>query len=279
MRVRGDCVVMRKIMKVTLLLIALAACLTPACVAATNELWFPVGEQLTYRLYWGVIPVGNCEITTRWVDYKGRQVLSIKAVARTTAVVSKIYPVDDSIESLINPVTFLPEQYTQILHEGRHVRNDLLTFDRERGVAVWKSAKSSETNETMEIKIEAGTRDVLCLSYFMRAKGLAVGQTENFRVLVDDKIYDLSVKGLGYEDMEVKDFGKVKCLTVEPMAKFGAIFVRKGRVTLWFSEDSRRICTRMAGKLSVASLKAILTGVGGPGDDAWARQSKARAGK
>ncbi|MDD4870534.1 MAG: DUF3108 domain-containing protein [Kiritimatiellae bacterium] len=241
--------------------------------ASTNDFWFPVGEKLIYRLYWGVIPVGSCEITTEWVEHGGNKMLAIKAIAKTTSVVSKIYPVDDYIETIIKPESFLPDQYTQKLHEGRHVRNDLLTFNHKNGIAHWKSAKSGRSSVTKDIKIESDTRDVLCLTYFMRSRGLSVGQTENFRVLVDDKIYDLQVTGLGYEEMDIEDFGKIKCLTIEPKARFGAIFVRKGRVTLWFSEDERRICTRMAGKLSFASLKAVLSGVEGPGEDAWAKNA------
>jgi hypothetical protein len=262
-----------RIMKTSFLQLVITVCLVSVSLGSTNDFWFPVGEKLTYRLYWGVIPVGSCEMTTQWVDHEGRRMLAIRATAKTTSIVSKIYPVDDYIESLITPETFFPDHYTQHLHEGRHVRNDLITFYHKRGVARWKSAKSNESSETKEIRIETDTRDVLCLAYYMRSKGLSVGQTEKFRVLVDDKIYDLQITGLGYEEMDIEDFGKIKCLTVEPKARFGQIFVKKGRVTLWFSEDERRICTRMSGKLSFASLKAILTGVEGPGDDAWVKNA------
>jgi len=107
----------------------------------------------------------------------------------------------------------------------------------------------------------------------MRATGLNVGQEEKFRVLVDDKIYHLSIIGLKFQEMSVGEFGTVKCLVVEPRAKFGEIFVRKGRISLWFSEDGRHICTRMEASLPFANLKAILTDVSGPGEDAWSKRS------
>lgn len=258
------------VMKIYFLLLIFLGLMSDA-VGAQKELWFPIGEKLVYRLYWGVVPVGTCEMTTQWVESDGKTLLSIKAAARTTSVVSKIYPVNDYIETRIDPETFLPVEYVQKLREGRHVRDDVVTFRHAECVAIWKSAKESSTNVTKKIRIESDTRDVLCLAYFMRSKGLAVGQEEKFRVLVDDKIYDMQVTGLGYDTMDVEDFEDVKCLVVEPKAAFGGIFVRKGRVTLWFSEDMRRICTRMTGKLSFANLKAILMKVEGPGDDAWSR--------
>jgi len=260
-------------MKNFLLGIIIAACLVQACPGGTNDLWFPVGEKLSYRMYWGIIPVGNCEMFTEWVEKDGRKLISIKATAKTAYVVSKIYPVDDYIESLIDPGPFVPLRYTQILHEGKRVRNDIVDFSHTNQVAFWRSAKQSVTNLTKEIKIDHDTRDVLCLTYSMRATGLNVGQEEKFRVLVDDKIYDLSIIGLKFQEMSVGEFGTVKCLVVEPRAKFGEIFVRKGRISLWFSEDGRHICTRMEASLPFANLKAILTDVSGPGEDAWSKRS------
>jgi len=272
-------VIWLKVMKKLFLGVVIICGLMPVCSGTTNELWFPVGEQLSYRMYWGVIPVGSCDMATKWVEQGGRNLLSITAVAKTTYVVSKIYPVDDFIESIVDPETFLPVRYTQIMHEGRRVRNDIVNFSHSNNVAYWQSAKQNVTNAVKEIEIGPDTRDVLSLAYFMRSKGLDVGQTEKFRVLVDDKIYDLSITGLKYEEMKVEDFGTVKCLVVEPKAKFGEIFVRKGRVILWFSEDGRHICTRMEGKLTFANLKAILGGVSGPGDDAWGKRAGKTDGK
>jgi hypothetical protein len=32
---------------------------------ADSGLWFPVGEELFYKVYWGFIPVGSTRIVTR----------------------------------------------------------------------------------------------------------------------------------------------------------------------------------------------------------------------
>ena len=61
----------------------------------------------------------------------------------------------------------------------------------------------------------------------------------------------------------------VECLEVEPEAKFGGIFNRKGKVKLWFSRDDRRLCAKMTGKVPLAKVKAVLIEVVGPGDDNW----------
>ncbi|MFC1498593.1 DUF3108 domain-containing protein [Verrucomicrobiota bacterium] len=239
--------------------------------ADTNDMWFPVGEKLIYKLYWGVIPVGQAEFSSEWIEENGKQFISLKGRARTGKVVSKIYPVDDFIESVVDAESFLPIRYIQKLKEGRHVRHDKITIDHKSGMACWES-KLSQTNRVM--KIDGDSRDILSFVYYARSKGYESGQHEKFRVLVDDKIYDLEVTGLSHETRKVKGYGKIKCLKVVPEAKFGEIFVRKGRVQMWFSDDKRRVCVRITAKLKVASLKAILVGVEGPGKDIWVKKDK-----
>jgi hypothetical protein len=233
---------------------------------AVEDLWFPVGERLSDRLYWGVVPVGQAEFMTEWVEYEGRIVIRLRGTARTNSFVAAIYPVDDFIESLVDPETFLPITYWQRLNEGRHHRDDYAEFDY---AAARVRSESLITGATREIPIDRETRDVLTLAYYLRAKGLEGGDAGRFRVLVDDKLYSLELLVVGREAISAGRAGSVRCLKVEPKAKFGEIFVRKGRVNLWFSEDARHICTRMTGSLPVASVKAVLDDVGGPGADLW----------
>lgn len=244
----------------------------PVCsYSGAEDMWFPVGERMEYKLMWGVIPVGMAEFQTYWDNMDGKDVIVIRVVARTTAIVGRIYPVEDFIESIVDPETFLPIRYTQRLREGRHARDDEVTFRHDEGVAVWRAIGRDQTRN---IEINEDTRDVLTLTYKMRGEAFKVGEKAAFKVLVDDKLYDLSVEGVAKTEMAVSDVGRISCLEVEPKAKFGGIFVRKGRVRLWFSEDDRRVCVKMTGKVPIAELKAVLEKVSGPGKDAWVAEAE-----
>jgi len=53
--------------KLCLLMMAALLIAAGACAAENNEqpeLWFPVGEQLTYQIYWGIFPVAESRVTT-----------------------------------------------------------------------------------------------------------------------------------------------------------------------------------------------------------------------
>ncbi len=262
----------RSSIKILLSVVALFLAALPSCLAEEKkELWFPVGETMEYKLYWGIIPVGRAELRTFWDTLDGTNVVVIRATARTTAVVAALYPVEDVIESTVNPETFLPIKYTQHLREGRHKRDDEVLFDHEKGEAIWKKVGREQTKT---IAIDKDTRDVLALTYIMRGVGFDVGKKQGFKVLVDDKLYQLDVEGIKREKRKVAGYGKLKCLEVEPKATFGGIFVRKGKVRLWFSEDDRKVCVRMTGKVPLAHVKAVLKKVSGPGDDFWVKKEE-----
>jgi len=237
-------------------------------VRAEEDRPFPVGEALEYKLYWGVIPVGRADFRTFWDTLDGKPVIVIRLTAKTTAVMAAIYPVEDFIESMVDPDTFLPIKYTQRLREGRRKRDDEVHFDHKKGEATWQRIGKGEKKI---IKIDADTSDALAFTYRMRGADFDVGRKSNFKVLVDDKLYDLSIEGIGREKRTVDGYGEMSCLEVEPKATFGEIFVRKGKVRLWFSEDKRRVCVRMTGKMPLANLKAHLVKVKGPGDDFWVK--------
>jgi len=250
----------------------LACCLLLAgshVLAATNNLWFPVGEELDYTLYWGVLTVGQTHIETHWIEEGGRQLLAIRFVAKSSRVVSALFPVNDWMESVVDPETFLPVRFSQRIREGDKKRDDTVIFDYKAGKAVWKADEPSSTNVPAEIAIEQETRDILCFLYYMRSKEFREGTTNTFRVLVDDKLYKLTVAGLELQDVYLSHFGDVRCIELEPKAQFGEIFVRKGSVNMWVSDDERRICAKALAIVPVANVKMVLQKVSGPGGDFW----------
>ena len=53
-----------------------------------------------------MVSVGTCRITTQWVEEDGRTLLAIRYRTRSNKVIAVIYPVDDKIESIVDPETF-----------------------------------------------------------------------------------------------------------------------------------------------------------------------------
>jgi hypothetical protein len=239
--------------------------------AADPELWFPVGETIRYKIYWSKVPVAESTASSQWVEEHGRRLIAIRFRTKSNKVISTVYPVDDFIESVIDPATFLPVRFSKKLSEGRYRCDEVTTFDHANGVATLENRRS---NTTKEYPIDPDTRDLISFMYYMRTADFPVGTRQEFRVMADEKVYDLFVKALKIEKVKLRRFGKVKSVLLEPEAAFDGLFVRKGKMRLWVSEDERRIITRASIKVPVAGVHLKLDKVTGPGDDRWIKKSK-----
>jgi len=240
-----------------------------------TNLWFQVGEELVYKVYWGVIPVGYATMKTEWTEIEGRKLLVIRYRAISNKVLSKLYPVDSTIESLIDPVTFKSVRFTKNTREGRHRAHEVTTFDYEHLTATWVSLTK---NKTKTFKLESETRDLVAFLYALRALPFVQNETTQCRVMADDDIYDLWLRAKGEEKVKLPVFGKIVSTRIEPDAAFNGIFVRKGKLNAWVSTDERHIVTRVVATLPVVDIDVVLCEVRGPGEDSWIKAMTA-AGK
>ncbi len=237
--------------------------------AAEIPLWFPVGEELVYGIYWSAVPVGESRVTTEWIEEEGQRLLRIVIRTRTNKVLSAIYPVDDQIESVIEPERFLPLRFTVNMKQGRNRYHETTTFDWERNEAQWVSHLNGRTKS---FPLEPETRDIPSLMYWMRQFALEVGEKRSLRVMADEKIYDLELQVTDVERIRLDRYGRLSCLKVEPKAEFRGIVVRKGRMWIWVSRDPRRLATQISVEVPVARVHVVLREVNGPGDDFWVRK-------
>lgn len=238
---------------------------------ARVEFSFPVGEELVYRVYWGFIPVGKARIVTRWVEEDGRQLLAIRYRARSNRVLAALYPVDDIVESVVDPATFLPVRFIKNLREGRHRNDEVTTYDFDKLMAHWESRTK---NKSRDYPVEDDTRDLVTFTYFVRGQGFQTGTNRLFRVSDDDKLYDLTLRAYEEEALDLPGFGKVKCMKLEPVAESQGVFVHKGKMLIWIVQGERCIVTRVVATLPVANVRAVLSEVHGPGDDFWIQRTR-----
>lgn len=230
------------------------------------EMWFPVGERLEYSVQWGFLHVAKACVWSEWIEEDGRNLIAIRVTTRTVSFMDKIYPVNDFLESVVDPETFLPLRFSKDLSEGRYRLKEITTFDYATRRAHWKHLlKDSEH----DFDIDPDTRDLLSFMFFMRSRKWHPEQESEFRVMADEKLYDLIVRTRKYESFELPGFGKVRSLLVEPEAKFHGLFVRVGRLKVWISDDKRCLCTKGTARVPVGSVRVDLISVSGPGNDEW----------
>lgn len=233
---------------------------------APPDLWFPVGEEIVYRVHWGRIRVGTSRIRTDWVEEDGRTVLRIRLRTRSNRFLSAIYPVDSLIESVIDPHTFRPLRFVNQIREGRRFHDEVTVFDWEEMQAHWVSHVKDETKS---FEIREDTRCIPALLYYLRRTPLKPGRTYTYEVMADEKLFDVMVKTEEYERVRLPRYGRVRSLRMEPQAAFDGVFVRAGRMWMWVSDDDRRVATRISAEVPIARVHLTIDRVRGPGNDAW----------
>ena len=234
------------------------------------KFWFPVGEEIEYEVFWGIFMVGEATAKAEWINRDGRRLLSLNVRAKTNGLVEKLYPVEEYLESVLDPVTFLPLSFEKDSHEGSRHYHELTTFDHAAKKGFWRSLLKDKSKE---FDIEADTRDLMGLMYWIRKDPIRDGETRQYRVMTDEKMYELVVEAGKKEKVKLDEYGKVRCIKMEPKGKFNGMFVRKGRMFLWLSDDSRYTICRATASVPVASIKIMLKRVRGPGDDFWTKAS------
>lgn len=231
--------------------------------------WFEIGEKLDYHIYWGIFHVALSEATTQWVEHEGKQMISIQFRTRSNSFIENFYPVDDFLESLIDPETFLPVRFIKRLREGSYRCDEVTTFDHEAGTAEFVKTHEDGRVTTRTYEIKPDTRDLICTMYYLRSKPLEVGKDYTLEVMADEKLYDLFLNVPKKETVDLPAYGELPTIRIEPKAKFEGLFVRKGKMTVWATDGPYRVLAKVSAKVPVAKVHIKLYNVGGPDADTW----------
>ena len=98
--------------------------------------------------------------------------------------------------------------------------------------------------------------------YYLRTLEIEVGRTETVNVLDNDKLYPLNLAITGKERVSVKA-GTFDCFRVEPKLKSGGMFKHEARITVWVTDDHRKIPVMIKSKALIGSIVVELERVAG----------------
>ncbi len=210
---------------------------------------FAVGEVLTYGVSFGIISAGEARMAIpEQVPCGDRECYHIISEVKTSDFFSKIFRVQDRVESFMDVQGLFPWRYEKHIREGKYKADRSAVFDHQRGLAF--SGKDT-------IKITPYTQDVLSIIYFLRTQNLQVDHTISIDNYEDKKLFPLTVQVKGREKIGVPA-GKFDCLLVEPGLRAGSFIEQKGKMWIWFSNDQRKLPVKIKSKVSFGSINMEL---------------------
>jgi len=219
--------------------------LAPSPLRVVANRAFQVGERLDYIVRYKMIVAGTSRLSVpEIVDVNGSSCYRILSEAWSNSFFSTFYKVEDKIQSCTDVQGMFSHRFEKRLREGRYKSDQYYEFDQVAHLA--KSRKDT-------LAVPPFIQDVLSAMYFVRTQSLAPGDT----VLVDNhsdgKVYPLRIVVHRREKINTRA-GKFNCLVVEPFLRTPALFLQKGRVVVYLTDDHRKIPALMTSQIYVKKL-------------------------
>src|SRR6185295_18972586 len=118
---------------------------------------FQVGEQLTYEISWLFITAGTAVMAVSDAGLDGdRPLAKLITTAQSRPAITKFFPVDNRVESIVDPATLLPEHLIFRRREGKKKEDIEYTFHQKEGTVTVMKNGVTEIHE-----VPPGTQDVI----------------------------------------------------------------------------------------------------------------------
>ena len=216
---------------------------------------FKEGERVQYKVYYNVGMVwaaaGEAIFTTSKENFNGRPAYHVIGDGRTFKNYDWIFKVRDRYESFIDAETLLPLRFTRDVSEGKINFKNRVDFNHRTGQA---------TSTNGAFAISKCVQDVLSAIYYARNIDYAKykpGAQIPFKMFLDDKVYNLSIKYGGREKVETR-WGTFNAFKISPSLIAGTIFKGGDEMTVWMGDDKNRLPVRIQSPIIVGSVKVDL---------------------
>lgn len=226
-----------------------------------KSLPFAIGEKLTYegklsKIISG-ISVADLVMTVKGIE--NTDDLLIEAEARSKGTLLKLFRFTflQQISSTVENGDFVAMRTVKHDVQKERVRDSEAAFDYGERRVTYTEVNPKEPMRpprTIASELNGKTHDIISGIYQLRLLPLRVG--ESFEMAVSDSglVYNIPVKVTARERQKTA-LGKIWCFRVEP-AIFGPgrFIEQEGSMTIWITDDARRIPMRSVVKTSFGKL-------------------------
>ena len=219
-----------------------------------NAVSFKGGERLVYRVSYGLIDAGEAVLTVNESSKKGahgRPLYHVKGVGKTLGAFNWFYKVHDVYESYIDKEGAFPWYFVRRVDEGGYKKSQDYTFMQD---------KQKVNTGKEEFTVPLGVQDMISAFYYARTldfKSMKPGDETEFKCFMDDEVYPLRIRFVGYEILTIRK-GKFRCMKFVPVVQEGRYFENDDDVEFWVSNDENRIPVLVKAKIPVGSIRMHL---------------------
>lgn len=260
-------------MKISCLLIIFIALLSNFTIAKEKELT-PLGpikkigampfrekpEMLTFKISYLGLVGGYAQMSTvpnvlppPELNLPTNNYIEFMMTAWTTPFVSKMYNLNMRLLSYSLSENFYCRYYKEDRQEKNHYKYHTLNFFPEKKTIKYKW---KEKPIKLITYLQDGF-DVVASFYIFRCTPLTPNSMVTALIYFRSKSYVTPIKVLDYEKINTA-FGRKRTIVVIPQMNFPGLFLNKGEIKIYLSDDKYRIPLLMKSKVVVGSFKAKL---------------------
>jgi len=213
------------------------------------------GEQLVYEVSYLGVPAGKAvmEVLEK-VELKEREVYHILSTVRSNGFVDFFYPVNDRIETFIDVEGHYSHRIRVNQRQGGKKKDKVIRFDQVRHRAI-----QIKNNKVKTFLIPPRVQDSLSSLYYFRAQSkMEVGKSTYIDVHESKKNWKLEIKVLGREQITTP-LGTFKTIKAKAFVRYEGVFMDKGDVTLWLTDDVRHIPILIHTQIKIGHITATLS--------------------
>ena len=221
----------------------------PSITRPRPEYHFPIGQTYVYGAEWRVF---NAGIATLRMEQAGQE-QRVVATADAASTISLLYHVQDKLESFFDPASFCSHNTSRHLEEGFRRVDTNITFDYQRGKAVFdqKNIKKKESKHE-EHEIPGCVTDMLSSIYYVASLPLLPDKTYTFPINDGGPTLTVAVHVEARESIKTPA-GAFNTVRIQPETS-AAVLRDKGKVWIWYSDDAARIPVQMRARMSWGTL-------------------------
>ncbi len=191
----------------------------------------------------------------------------IFAEGQPTPLLSRLYDLYYKADTHLDAYSLLPQRASVFSREGRRQRMKTTMYDRRTNTAMYevqtrasRGAATTPSVEKKELRVPATSRDPLAAIYVLRALALKAGSRFAVPICDAGETYDLDVAVAAPEPVQC-GLGELRAWRITPTLPTGQSSGAR-RLTLWVSDDARRLPVKMSAQLAVGTFDLTLRSVG-----------------
>ncbi len=219
-------------------------------ISNNTKVYYP-GESLKYQLYYGIVNAGEATLTVTETRLERKNVHHLVMNAYSTGLANRIYRLNNSYESFVDPSSGLPVKSIRDVNEGSHSRYTEVLYEREKNIVIsTRSGNHDVPSDIMDkIAVFYKLRNILGQNTFKE------GDVIVFQTFISEEVYPMLLRYMGIEEVRTKS-GSYEALKFMPVAEPGKVLKSENAITIWLSNDPNFVPVKLKLNMFIGSVNA-----------------------